>query len=170
LPKFKPYFELSIPSNYSPDERRAIAAEIIDYVVSRTEKGIDAFGEKFAKYSPSYAKEKGQKNVDLTFSGDMLSEIKLLQEKPGKIRIGYSKDYKDIPKVEGNVLSTYGQDKPVTKPRNFLGITEKEVKRILSRYPVQDKEERKDRVAEVKAADIVSKDILGSVGFFDEGE
>lgn len=83
MPKFKPFFEVDISKEYSPDERRAIAAEIIDLVISRTENGIDANGRAFAKYSKTYAKEKGQTNVDLTFSGDMLAELKLVQERNG---------------------------------------------------------------------------------------
>jgi len=168
MAKFKPYFEIDIPKEYGPDERRAIAAEIIDEIIKRTESGLDANGDKFQKYSKEYAKEKGQSNVDLTFSGDMLAQIELLQERSGKLRIGIDPGYEGIGKVEGNVLGTYGNNSPVTKPRNFLGITENELKRITKNYPVDDKAERKQRVAEITTADIVAREILNQVGFDDE--
>lgn len=168
MAKFKPYFEINLPKEYSPEERRAIAAEIIDELITRTEGGVDANGNEFKGYSKKYAAEKGQKNVDLTFSGSMLSDIALIHNSSGKIRIGYEKDYKGAGKVEGNILGTYGGDKPV-KPRNFLGVTDKELKNILSNYPVQDKEERKSRVAEITSAEIIARDILNRSGF-DDGE
>lgn len=165
MPKFKPYFDIDLSRNYSPEERQAIAAEIIDFVVSRTENGLDKNNEKFVKYSKSYAKEKGQTNVDLTFSGEMLSAISLLQSKSGKLRIGYESDYEEIGRVTGNVLGTYGNQKPVTKGRDFLGLTEKDLNRILKNYPLNDKEAREERLADVKAADIVAREILGRTGF-----
>jgi len=131
---FKPYFEIEISKKFKPEDRRAIAQEIIDEIISRTENGLDADNKKFVGYSKTYSREKGQSNVDLTFSGDMLSEIKLLQEKSGKLRIGFERGYDGLGKVEGNVLGTYGQDKPVNKGRNFLGITQDDLNRILAPY------------------------------------
>lgn len=136
--EYKPYFEINISKDYAPGERQAIAQEIIDYIVSRTEGGLDADNKAFVKYKSEYAKEKGQSNVDLTFSGDMLAEIQLLQEKSGKIRIGFSKDYDGLGKVEGNILGTYGQDKPVNKGRNFLGITQSDLNAILANYETKE--------------------------------
>lgn len=136
--RFKPYFEVEISKEYSPSEREAIAQEIIDAIVTRTENGLDKNNERFAKYSKAYIKEKGQSNVDLTFSGDMLASIELLQNSNGKLRIGYSRDYDGLGKLEGNILSTYGQSKPVTKPRDFLGITDSDLRSILNNYQIKD--------------------------------
>ena len=165
MAKFKPFFEVELSKEYSPDERRAIAAEIIDLVITRTENGIDASGRNFVKYSKKYAEEKGQANVDLTFSGDMLAELKLVQERSGLVRIGYHSDDEVVGKVEGNVLGTYGQEKPVTKGRNFLGITAKDLKSILSNYPIGDKEKRSERVSDIASADIIARDIISRSGF-----
>jgi hypothetical protein len=163
--KFKPYFEIDLPKEYSPEERRAIAAEIIDSLITRTEDGKDKNGKGFKSYSDEYKKNKGQSNVDLTFSGDMLSAIELLSQKSGKIRIGYQPDYEGVGKVEGNVLGTYGQSNPKkTKPRDFLGVTDKELKNILSNYPIDDKQIRLSRVVDVKAADVVATELLNNVG------
>lgn len=166
MAKFNPFFDVEIPKGYSPQERQAIAAEVIDYVISRTESGLDANNKSFAKYSKDYVESKGQDNVDLTFSGDMLAEIQLLQQKSGFIRIGYDKGYEGIGKVEGNVLGTYGQDSPVKgKARNFLGITKKDLDSILANYPLRDKEVRSERVSLVKEAGVVAQDILDNTGF-----
>lgn len=137
---FKPYFDIEIDKSYSPSEREAIAQEIIDEIVMRTEKGLDADNKRFIGYSKLYAQEKGQSNVDLTFSGEMLSEIRLLQSKSGKIRIGFEPDYDGIGKVEGNILGTYGSDKPINKGRNFLGITDGDLRAILSNYKSEEDE------------------------------
>lgn len=154
--KFKPFFDIDIDERYSPEERKSIATEVIDFVISRTESGLDKDNNGFAKYSKSYAKEKGQTNVDLTFSGEMLSELSLLREKSGSIRIGYDSEYDGMGKLEGNILSTYGNDKPVTKPRNFLGITKKDLDNILDSYDLNDKESLDESVANEIAADIVA--------------
>lgn len=131
---YKPYFDIEIDRRYKPADREAIAQEIIDFIANRTESGYDADGRKFVKYTKSYAKEKGQTDVDLTFSAEMLSEINLIQNKAGKIRIGYDRSYDGLGKVEGNILGTYGQSSPVNKGRNFLGISDKDLRDILSKY------------------------------------
>lgn len=146
---YKPHFEIDISKSYGPSERQAIAQEIIDYIVERTEKGLDADNRAFVKYKSNYAKEKGQSNVDLTFSGDMLAEIQLLQDKSGKIRIGFSGDYDGLGKVEGNILGTYGQDSPVNKGRNFLGITKADLNAILANYSTKEDAETTRQVGKV---------------------
>lgn len=167
MARFKPYFEVEISKKYSPDERRAIAQEIIDAIVTRTEGGLDKNNEKFAKYSKEYAKEKGQTNVDLTFSGDMLASIELLQNSSGKLRIGYPRDYEGMGKLEGNILSTYGQSKPVTKPRDFLGITDSDLRSILSNYST--KEDAVIAKETTRAAEIIARS-SNVENFDDEGE
>jgi hypothetical protein len=153
---FKPYFEIELDKSYGPSEREAIAQEVIDEIVTRTEGGLDADNKKFVGYSKLYAREKGQSNVDLTFSGEMLSEIKLLQSKSGKIRIGFDKGYEGIGKVEGNILGTYGNERPVNKGRNFLGITDQDLKGILSNY------KGKSSAEEVSQATEAAKRLTGT--------
>jgi len=170
MAKFKPYFEVSIPKDYTPEERRAIAAEIIDYVISRTESGLDKGNRKFQKYSKAYAKEKGQTNVDLKLSEEMLFEMSLLKTPNGLIRIGYNGDSDVVGKVEGNVLGTYGNDRPVTKGRNFLGITKSDLRTILKDYPIRDKEARQERVNAIKNGEIVDESIAIKSGLDTGGE
>lgn len=146
---YRPYFDIDIDKSYSPEDRRAIAQEIIDEIVARTENGLDADGKPFVGYSKSYTELKGQSNVDLTFSGDMLAEIKLLQEKSGKIRIGFESSYDGLGKVEGNILGTYGNKNPINKGRNFLGIPKEDLDRILSQYETQQDTQLAQEVSRV---------------------
>lgn len=171
MAKFKPYFDIDISKKYSPEERRAIASEIIDYIQERTESGKDKNNRNFKPYTKKYKEEKGQSNVDLFFSGDMISEIEMLQNNSGRIRIGYDRDYDGIGKVEGNILGTYGdENKKDKKPRDFLGITQADLNRILKNYPLRDRDERKARIEEIKKANIIAKDILSRSGFDIEDE
>ena len=82
-----------------------------------------------------------------------------------KHQIGFESGYDGLGKVEGNVLGTYGNSKPVTKGRDFLGLTKDELNNILKNYPLNDKQERKDRVNDIKAADIIAQNIIDNVGF-----
>jgi hypothetical protein len=157
--KFKPHFDIDIPRGYKPEERKAIASEIIDLVISRTENGKDKDNKNFAKYSKAYAKHKGQTNVDLTFSGAMLAALELIQEKAGKIRIGIE-DESLLGRVEGNCTGIYGDGKQTPKPRNFLGIKKSDLDAILANYPLDDDDARAERVAENEAAAIVARDIV----------
>lgn len=71
----------------------------------------------------------------------MLGSLEELTDRSGAITIGYEKDNKELNgKVEGNRRGTYGQKKPVTKPRDFLGLSQTALERILKRYPIGDGE------------------------------
>lgn len=89
------------------------------------------------------------KNVDLTLSGEMLQSIQLLNHKKGEITIGFDRgDKENNDKATGHITGFYGRSK-VQKVRDFLGITETDFKRkILSKYPIDDDEEREKRTAE----------------------
>lgn len=124
---------IDVPKDLKPSERKAVAQEIIDFIRERTQSGIDKNGKQFKGYKKDYAKKKGRNfPVDLTFTEEMLSKLDLISHKNGSLLIGYDKNDKDLNgKVEGNRLGTYGQKRPVQKPRDFLGITQKQLKRIL---------------------------------------
>lgn len=157
------YFTVPISKKYSEDERSAIAQDIIDFVVSRTKKGIDKDGGKLpaysgqkkkGKYSQPYvdstnfkAAGKSASKLNLTLSGDMLAAMRELTNKStsGKLAIGYSKSDPEAGRVEGNVLGTYGKSKPVTEGRDFLGISQKDLDRILKKYPLDDDAKREKR-------------------------
>lgn len=144
--------KIEIPKQYKPRERLAIAQEIIDFIIERTQSGYDKDGKRFVGYSKSYRKSLDFKNagktslVNLTSSEEMLGSLDLLTEKSGEITLGYDKSDKDLNgKVEGNRLGTYGNKKSVTKGRDFLGISQTALNNILKKYPINDRERRMER-------------------------
>lgn len=116
--------------------------EVIDFIVNRTEKGIDKNGEKFPKYSASYVNSNDFKNagkskgkVNLTLSKEMLNSIELLSEKSGELVVGFDKGDKELNgKAEGNIVGSYGGEPDPKKARDFLGIADKDLDRIVKRY------------------------------------
>jgi len=163
------FFTKKIAKSYTPLQRKLISKEVIDFIVKRTKKGLGINGKpwtgKAARYEPSYkesvnfkAAGKGGK-VNLTLSRDMLSAIKDLKSSKGELKIGYDAGTKDNAKAEGNQLGTYGQKTPISgKARPFLDITQKDLKTILSKYPVRDKEKLDQTVQSRLTALGVAKD------------
>jgi len=149
---------IEIPKRFGPTERMAIAQEVISFIIDRSRSGKDINGKSFAKYTKDYASKKGQSNVDLTLSAEMLDAMELLNHKSGALVIGYDKGNKELNgKVEGNQLGTYGKAKPIPgKARPFLGINEKDLKRILNKYPKSRDlsiEKAQEELAAASAAD-----------------
>lgn len=137
---------IKIPKGYSPRERKAIAQDVIDFIVERTENGHDKSGKRFPGYSKSYKESLDFKNagktskVDLTLSGEMLSEIDLLTQRNGSITVGYDAGDTELNgKVEGNRKGTYGKKKAnKSKARDFLGLSKTALQNILKKYPLGD--------------------------------
>jgi hypothetical protein len=127
--------KVKIPKELGPEERQLIAQDIIDFIIERSSRGLDKNNKKFKKYTKQYADIKGvgTGEVDLVLSGDMMDELDLISHRSGEILIGYDRDSDINGKVEGNVKGTYGSDEP-KKPRDFLGISEKDLEKILSEY------------------------------------
>lgn len=118
--------KVKVPIELNKSEREKLSDEIINFIIERSQAGFDKDGKKFHPYTKDYASAKGvsRSNVDLTLSSEMLESIKLLQNKKGVLTIGFDKGSPVNGKAEGNIKGTYGQPKPVTKPRDFLGIDE----------------------------------------------
>jgi hypothetical protein len=147
--------EITIPKIYNPEERQAIAIDVIEFIRKRTEDGLDKDGKKFPKYSTQYKKSldfkiAGKSNsVNLRLTGDMMDLLDVLSTQPGKIKIGYEKGDDINGRVEGNRLGSYGGKPDSSRARDFLGISKKDLGRILDNYPTRDKEERMERVIKV---------------------
>lgn len=165
-------FTVEISEKYTAEERRAIAAEILQRITERTrEEGKDKNNRNFPGYSKAYKESLNFKiagkssKVDLTLSGEMIDALELLKSTRGKIEIGYAAGDEINGKVEGNRLGTYGQSSQVGPKRDFLGITKSDLQEILRSYPLRNEEKRSQSVADVKTADRASADILSRVGF-----
>jgi len=134
---------VDLPKKYNPRERKAIAASIIDHMTERTLKGKDKNNEKFAPYNPKYAKKKGVSvtGVDLVKSFAMLPSMHLISERSGKLLIGFEKGGEQNAKADGNQRGTYGRPSPIPgKAREFLGIKNKEVAKIITSLRSEQKE------------------------------
>ena len=144
-------FKVQISKEYSPIERDAIAQDIIDFVVERTLKGKDKDNKKF---TPGYSKEYAESRVgqvagkrkgatpNLRLSGDMLETLgEHISHKPGQILIGFKNGSEENAKADGNVRGTYGQSTENKKlSRDFMGISNKDLKEILKSYPLTGKD------------------------------
>ncbi len=160
MPKYKQQkFTIEIDDKYTELERKAIAQDVIDHIIERTQKGFDKDGKMFQGYSPQYKASLDFKiagktsKVDLTLTEEMLNELKIIKTKRGEIEIGFDgRRNKLNGKVEGNRLGTYGNKTPVTKGRDFLGITKTQLGNVLKNYPIKDELARLQRILEVASA------------------
>lgn len=159
------FIEIELPEGYSQDERQAIAQDLIDYVVERSQSGKGKGGKEFAPYSDAYVNSldfkiagKSKNDVNMTLSGDMLADIKLLDMKRTKLVVGFENGTESNAKADGNIRGTYGQPKSIGPKRDFLGVTQKEVNKILENYPLNDRSRTRDRAERVsRAADLAEK-------------
>lgn len=127
---------IKIPREIRPDQREAIAEEIIDFIRDRSFAGLDKNNRKFKKYTKQYAAKKGVSvgDVDLVLEGEMLDELAMLSHKAGEITIGYEKGSDVNAKAEGNIIGSYGKDPDPKKARDFLGLTKKDLLSIVQTY------------------------------------
>jgi hypothetical protein len=140
-------FTVEIPSGFSSADREVIADEIIDFMRERTKQGLSWKNQPLAGYSESYAKSlnfkiagKSKGKVDLTQSGDTLGALTLLDSKDGKLVIGFEKGSQENAIADGNIRGTYGQARPVGPKRDFLGITQADLSRILENFTPDETE------------------------------
>jgi hypothetical protein len=128
--------KIEIPKQIKPADREQVALEIIDFIANRTKRNKDKDGRKFPNYTKDYAKIKGtsRSKVDLTLTGEMLDELKLISHRAGSLLIGYDRGSEINGKVEGNRTGSYGGSPNPDKARDFLGLRDKELQDILMDY------------------------------------
>ena len=172
-------FKVKIPKGYTARERNAIAQNIISHVIDRTQnKSQDKNGAKFLGYSKAYKesfefKVAGKTNkVDLTLTEEMMGSLKKVSDKDGEIEIGYDGRRRKLNgKVEGNVKGTYGQKwKRIAKrkPRDFMGIQDKELNKILSKFPLDDRTLRLENLLITEKTKEKADEIVGNIELVDE--
>lgn len=124
---------LTIPRDFSSQERRTLATLVIQFIQDRTQKGKDINNSSFPGYSESYKDSKefelaGKTNrVNLSQTGDTIASIELLSEGPGYITIGY-------------LAGSFENDKAVWLQRSdngvsrkFLGLTDEDLNKLIRR-------------------------------------
>ncbi len=145
--------KIEIPKGFDPSTRREIAEDIAEFIRDRTESGYgfkNGRKFKFPAYSKEYVKSldfkiagKTKANVDLTLSGDMLASLDLLDHGDGYVVIGFEKGSDENAKADGNIRGTYGRPSPdEKKARPFLGLSNRDLDKILSRHKDKQKHER----------------------------
>lgn len=107
--------------------------------MERTDQGKDKDGNDFAKYSEEYKNSMDFKNAgksknalpNLQLSGDMLAALKVLDSTRNYITVGFEKGSDENGKADGNIRGTYGKPAPVGPKRDFLGISEKDLVKLV---------------------------------------
>ena len=156
--------KISIPSSYSKAQREMIGKLIIERIQKRTHQGKNVNGNPFPKYEKEYVKEKGSSKVNLDLTGDMLSEIEIISERPGEIRIGIPKDSEVAGQAEGNFIGSYGQDKPnPKKARPILGVNNKELDIILAKVDQATPREAQQASQVATLAERLANSIIGGI-------
>lgn len=163
MPKNIASENIKIPKQYNAMERRAIARDVIEYIRGRTQQGRGEGGKswpgKAGSYSESYKKSldfKLKKNkgvVNLTLSSDMLTAVEMLKNNKGEISVGVPFSAPEWGRAKGNILGTYGKNSPIPgKQRPFLKLSPKEIQKIISKYPLDDKK-RSENLEDLKKQD-----------------
>ena len=154
-------FTVKIDKNLSPSERISIGNELISKLKKRTDQGLGVSGSQNSNgtYSstykfPSYSKEyidslpfkiagKSAGKIDLKLTGDMLTDIEVLNHSDGEITIGFREGTVENAKAEGNNIGSYGKPNgDPGKARKFLGVTSQELTETLEKYKNNDEVEQ----------------------------
>jgi hypothetical protein len=116
-----------------PELKQAFGQALIDYMVERTESGIDKNGKNFEKYPKTYKesdafKAYGKTNkVNLTLTGDMLGQLEVVETKGNEIKIGWRDETENAKAYNHNTGDT------VTK-RPFFGINNPDLSSISKEF------------------------------------
>ena len=128
---------LNVPIELSRAVRIEIANDVIDFILKRTERGLDKDNKKFKKYSDTYAASqdfaiagKSKSHVDLQLTGDMLTALEILDTSiSGFITIGYKQG------EENDKAAWQRNNLQKSHPkRDFIGITTADLAKIILPY------------------------------------
>ena len=118
---------IEVPEDLTRSERVELAADVLDFIKQRTASGKKVNNQPFPGYSKNY-KKYGQ-TVDLKDTGEMLGDLRLLSEEKGSLLIGFDNGTPANDKAQWNAEGEYGGRGKV-KPRPFLGISKKDLRRL----------------------------------------
>ena len=160
-------FTFRVPIQLDQQARVDIGNRVVDFIRQRTEKGLDKNNRPFKGYSTSYIESLDFKNagksrtVDLQLSGDMLTDLDIISTTtPGFITIGYEAGTEENNRAAWQRNNT----RPNFPKRDFLGIAQKDLDRIVNRYlaenPIVTEIDRQTR----KAARSIIDRIFGGFG------
>jgi len=134
-------FTVNIPVEIDSLNREVLGREIIDFIVNRTQSGLDKNNRPFKGYSDAYVdsvefKAAGKSStVNLSLTGDMLAELSLLRHAPGTITIGYENGTDENQQAEWMVDPQRNRATGKTRPkRDFLGIAQKDLDVLVKSF------------------------------------
>jgi hypothetical protein len=154
--------EIDIPKDISEREKLSLGEDIIEYMRKRTESGKDNSGGSFPKYSKEYMKSLDfriagkSSRVNLKQTGDMLSDIEVLDIKNDKIVIGFERGSISNDKADGHITGWQGRSD--TK-RPFLGFVGGEKEKLKSIIRKHEKPIDRDSIALKALAWLSSRDV-----------
>lgn len=159
--------------NLSATQRKELGNKVIERIVDRTrEEQLDKNNKpwKTPEYSEAYSKSadfkaagKQKGTVNLTLTGDMLDDLKVIEHGVGYIDIGYKTSYSGAGKVEGNIIGSYGKPNPRPKyARDFLGIKKDELGMLLEEVITPSLTETFEELTETQVNKAV-KNIIASI-------
>jgi hypothetical protein len=154
---------IRIPKGYDESVRHLIGRAIVNRIIVRTrDENLDKNNRRLGGYDKDYSDGldfkiagKSRSDVDLTLTGEMLNSLDVIDSTDGEITIGYKAGDPINGKVKGNRLGTYGQNKKVGPKRDFLGITNGDLGKILKKFPNQNesslkRQENLNRINNIK--------------------
>lgn len=161
------FFTVSIPTEYTSDDRVLLGKRIVSFIKDRTDRCLDKNNKRFKNYSTSYSRSLDFKNAgksishpDLQLSGDMIGTLDVLNHGDGFITIGYEDGSEENDKAAWQIDNTQ-QGFP---KRDFLGIADDDLKGILSDNPPSITEkEVEDRDIEILADEEVTDTQLNNI-------
>jgi hypothetical protein len=160
-------FTVNVPDYFTAAQRKEVGSRVVQEIIKRTQdEHKDKKNKPFAKYSKEYKSSldfkiagKNPSEVNLTLSGDMLSDLDVIEHGIGYVDIGYDSGYFGAGKVEGNVIGSYGDSTGhPSKARNFLGMPKTDLNDIISEVEsLSESELKQSRTIEQQANTLAKK-------------
>ena len=109
----------------------AIAKEVKETILKKTEKGHDYMGRRFEPYSEAYAKRKKKKTVNLKDSGKMLKAIttKVVTPSHGRVYIKFAGSPNR--QIIANIHNTGTGKMP---EREFMNLSDSAIKKLAKKH------------------------------------
>lgn len=135
-------FTFRVPLSLDQQAREIIGNRVVEFIRDRTDRGLDKNNKPFKSYSTGYVNSldfkiagKSAGDVDLQLSGDMLTDLEVLRTgTTGFITIGYQEGTEENDKAAWQRNNT----RPSFPKRDFLGITQKDLDKIVNRYMAEN--------------------------------
>lgn len=148
--KYNIYQDIDLTKHFGVDlsDNAALRSEIgqalIDKMVERTEQGKDIWGRSFDKYSSEYIDsddfkdaDKSASKIDMTLTGDMLSDVDIIEDRGSQLRIGFTDST--------NQKKAANHSNGVTVPKRFFfGLTSKDINDVKKEFSSEINKLKKD--------------------------